>query len=63
VVLAALGGIFIPIGQKVGLPEWFSTMTFLVALFVFVYVKTDVWMPPSMWFLGLVAKSWLIVRS
>jgi len=63
VLLAALGGIFIPIGQKVGLPEWFSTMAFLVALFVFVYVKTDVWMPPSMWFLGLVAKSWLIVRG
>jgi len=63
VILAALGGVFVPIGQKLGLPEWFSTASFLVALAIFIYVKTDVWIPPSMWFLGLVAKSWLIVRG
>jgi hypothetical protein len=63
VVLAALGGVFVPIGQKVGLPEWVSTAAFLVALGTYIYVKTDVWVPPSMWFLGLVAKSWLIVHG
>jgi len=63
VILAALGGVFVPLGQKLGLPEWFSTAAFLVALAIFIYVKTDLWIPPSMWFLGLVAKSWLIVRG
>ena len=63
VILAALGGVFVPLGQKVGLPEWLSTAAFLVALATYIYVKADVWVPPSMWFLGLVAKSWLIVRS
>jgi hypothetical protein len=63
VILAALGGIFVPLGSRVGLPEWFSTSAFLIALGTFIYVKADIWMPPSLWFLGLVAKSWIIVRS
>lgn len=63
VILAALGGIFVPLGSRVGLPEWFSTTAFVVALGAFIYVKIDTWMPPSLWFLGLVAKSWIIVRS
>jgi len=63
VILAALGGIFVPLGSRVGLPEWFSTTAFLIALGAYIYIKTDTWMPPSLWFLGLVAKSWIIVRS
>ena len=63
VILAALGGVFVPLGQRLGLPEWLSTATFLVALATYIYVKSNVWIPPSMWFLGMVAKSWLIVRG
>lgn len=63
VVLAALGGIFVPLGRQIGLPEWLSTTAVLMSIATYVYVKTDVWLPPSLWFLGLVAKSWLIVRS
>jgi hypothetical protein len=62
-VLGALGGIFLPVGHKIGLPEWFSTTLYLTLLGTFIYVERDVWMPPSLWFLGLVARSWMIVMS
>jgi hypothetical protein len=63
VILAAFGGIFVPLGRGLGLPEWFSTTAVLMAIGTFVYLKTDTWMPPCLWFLGLVAKSWMIVHS
>ena len=63
VILAALGGLFVPLGSKIGLPEWLSTSAFLVAIAAYVYAKTDAWIPPCLWFLGLVAKSWMIVGS
>ena len=62
-ILGALGGIFLPLGRGIGLPEWFSTSLYVMLLFTFVYVERDVWMQPSLWFLGLVARSWIMVMS
>ena len=63
IVLGILGAIFLPLGTKIGLPEWFSTGAYLSLLGVFIYAGRDAWMPTSLWFLGLVARSWMVVMG
>ena len=62
-ILGVLGGIFLPMGRRIGFPEWLSTALYMVLVCGFVYVERDVWMQPSLWFLGLVARSWMLVMS
>jgi len=62
-VLGALGGVFLPLGRRVGIPERVSTTVYVMMLFAFIYVERDVWMQPSLWFIGLVARSWMLVMS
>ena len=61
--LGSLGGLFLPLGRKVGLPEWCSTTVCVILLGAFVYLDRDVWMPTSLWVLGLVARAWIIAMS
>src|SRR5262245_39687952 len=62
-ILGAMGGIFLPMGRRIGFPEWLSSAVYMALVCAFVYVERDVWMQPSLWFLGLVARSWMIVMS
>jgi len=62
-VLGTLGAIFLPLGRRVGLPEWCSTTLYLMLLGTITYVERDAWMPTSLWFLGLMARAWIVVMS
>jgi hypothetical protein len=62
-VLGVLGAIFLPLGRLAGLPEWFSTALYVSLLTLFIYMERDAWAPGSLWFLGLVARAWVLVMS
>jgi hypothetical protein len=63
IVLGVLGAIFLPLGRFAGLPEWFSTTLYVSLLTLLVYMERGLWTPGSLWFLGLVARAWLLVMS
>ena len=62
-VMGVLGAIFLPLGRRAGLPEWCSTTFYMMLLGIFIYAERATWMPPSLWFFGLVARAWMLVMS
>ena len=62
-VLAVFGGFLLPITRWFRLPDWFATITVLGGVVTLAWVEAEMWLPRSLWFLGLLARACRIVVS
>jgi hypothetical protein len=63
IVYALPAGYMLPIGRRVGLPEWVSSL-FVVALSVgVIYELSDLWVAPVLRCLGILARAVIIILS
>ena len=62
-LLAVFGGFLLPIVRWFRLPDWCATALVLGGVAAALWVHTDLWLPRSLWFLGLLARACRIVIS
>jgi hypothetical protein len=62
-VLAIFGGFLLPIVRWFRLPDWIATVSVLGGVIAVLWSQTDLWLPKSLWFLGLLARACRIVVS
>jgi hypothetical protein len=62
-VLAVFGGFLLPIVRWLRMPDWIATATVLSGVGVVAYMQSELWVPRSLWFLGLLARACRIVIS
>jgi hypothetical protein len=62
-VLAVFGGFLLPIVRWFRLPDWIATATVLGGVVTLAWMETELWLPRSLWFLGLLARACRIVVS
>jgi hypothetical protein len=62
-VLAVFGGFLLPVVRWLRMPDWFATAIVLVGVIAAVWVNSDLWLPRSLWLLGLLARACRIVIS
>jgi hypothetical protein len=62
-VLAVFGGFLLPVVRWFHLPDWFATALVLSGVMGVVWLTSELWMPRSLWFLGLLARACRIVVS
>lgn len=62
-VIAVLGGFVLPGVRALALPDWVATALVLVVLGALAYAKADVWLPRSLWILGLIARASRVVLT
>jgi hypothetical protein len=62
-VLAVFGGFLLPIMRWFRLPDWFATISVLGGVVALAWIETELWLPKSLWFLGLLARACRIVVS
>ena len=61
--IAMLGGFVLPVVRWFALPDWFATAFVLVAGGIAAWAQSELWLPRSLWFLGLLARAWKIVLA
>jgi hypothetical protein len=59
--LAVLGGFVLPIVRWFGLPDWAATAIVAGGLGTTAYVESGIWLPRSLWFMGLLARACRVV--
>jgi hypothetical protein len=62
-VLAVFGGLLLPIMRWFRLPDWFATVSVLGGVVTLAWMEAELWLPKSLWFLGLLARACRIVVS
>jgi hypothetical protein len=62
-VLAVFGGFLLPIVRWFRMPDWIATATVLSGVAVVAWMQSDLWLPRSLWFMGLLARACRIVIS
>ena len=62
-VLAVFGGFLLPIVRWFRLPDWFATALVLFGVVATLWTHSDLWLPRSLWFMGLLARACRIVIS
>jgi hypothetical protein len=63
IVYALPAGYMLPIGRRIGLPEWVSSLFVMVLSIGTVYELSDLWAPPVLRALGILARAVLIILS
>jgi hypothetical protein len=61
--VAVLGGFALPVVRWFSLPDWVATTLVLAAVVTLAWMQSNVWLPRSLWFLGLLARAWKIVLA
>jgi hypothetical protein len=62
-VLAVFGGCLLPVVRWLRLPDWLATIAVLGSVVTMAWLQSELWLPKSMWFLGLLARACRIVVS
>jgi hypothetical protein len=62
-VLAVFGGFLLPVVRWFRLPDWVATAAVLGGVMTVAWIQTEIWLPRSLWFLGLLARACRIVVS
>jgi hypothetical protein len=62
-LLAVFGGFLLPIVRWFRMPDWIATVAVLGAVVTVLWMESELWLPKSMWFLGLLARACRIVVS
>ncbi|HZF06427.1 MAG TPA: hypothetical protein VE932_18985 [Patescibacteria group bacterium] len=61
--IAMLGGFVLPVVRWFSLPDWSATALVLVVGGIAAWAQSELWLPRSLWFLGLLARAWKIVLA
>jgi hypothetical protein len=62
-LLAVFGGFLLPIVRWFRLPDWVATGAVLGGVVTALWLQTEMWLPRSLWFLGLLARACRVVVS
>ena len=62
-LLAVFGGFLLPIVRWFRLPDWVATASVLVGVVTALWLQSEMWLPRSIWFLGLLARACRVVVS
>jgi hypothetical protein len=62
-VLAVFGGFLLPIVRWFRMPDWIATAAVLGGVAGVGWMQSELWLPRSLWFLGLLARACRIVIS
>ena len=62
-VLAVFGGFLLPIVRWFHMPDWLASVIVFGGVVTAAWVHSDVWLPRSLWFVGLLARACRIVVS
>ena len=60
-VLAVFGGFLLPVVRWFHLPDWFATALVLGGVVTAAWMNSELWLPRSIWFVGLLARACKIV--
>lgn len=60
-VLAVFGGFLLPVVRWLRLPDWVATVSVLTGVAALAWTQSDLWLPRSIWFAGLLARACRIV--
>jgi hypothetical protein len=60
-LLAVFGGFLLPIVRWFRMPDWIATAAVLSGIVALAWVHSDLWLPRSIWFLGILARACRIV--
>ena len=61
--VAMLGGFVLPVVRWFSLPDWIATGFVLAVAGLAAWMQSDLWLPRSLWFLGLLARAWKIILA
>lgn len=61
--VAVLGGLALPLVRWFSLPDWTATALVLALSGTTAWWQSEVWLPRSLWFIGLLARAWKIVLA
>jgi hypothetical protein len=61
--VAMLGGFVLPLVRWFSLPDWMATGLVLLTVGVVAWAQSELWLPRSLWFLGLLARAWKIILA
>jgi hypothetical protein len=61
--VAMLGGFVLPLVRWFSLPDWMATGLVIAAVSIAAWAQSTLWLPRSLWFLGLLARAWKIVLA
>jgi hypothetical protein len=62
-ILAIFGGFLLPVVRWCRMPDWVATLLVLGGVAVTMWIQSELWLPKSLWFLGLLARACRIVVS
>jgi hypothetical protein len=62
-LLAVFGGFLLPIVRWFRLPDWVATASVLGGVVAALWLQSEMWLPRSMWFIGLLARACRVVVS
>jgi hypothetical protein len=62
-VLAVFGGLLVPIIRWFRLPEWVASALVLGAVTASLWIRSEAWLPRSLWFVELMARACRVVIS
>jgi len=62
-VLAVFGGFLLPVMRWFHLPDWLASAVVLTGVVAALWMRTDIWLPRSLWFMGLLARACRIIVS
>ena len=60
---AMLGGFVLPVVRWFSLPDWMATALVVVVVALAAWSQSELWVPRSLWFLGLLARAWKIILA
>jgi hypothetical protein len=60
-LLAVFGGFLLPIVRWFRMPDWVATAAVLSGIGALAWAHSDLWLPRSIWFLGILARACRIV--
>jgi hypothetical protein len=61
--VAMLGGFVLPVVRWFSLPDWMATGFVIVLAGIAAWMQSELWLPRSLWFLGLLARAWKIILA
>ena len=62
-LLAVFGGFLLPVVRWFRLPDWVATASVLGGVVTALWLQSELWLPRSMWFIGLLARACRVVVS
>jgi|SRR5262249_47612398 len=61
--VAMLGGFVLPVVRWFSMPDWIATGFVIVVVGIAAWTQSQLWLPRSLWFLGLLARAWKVVLA